>query len=149
MKIAIGSDHRGFKLKEALKSSLESSGHEVCDFGAQSGDSVDYPKYAKKVSDAVSNGRVRKGILICGSGLGMCMAANKVKGIRAALAREPRDAEITVRHNNANIVCIGADYTGKKYAEEIVEKFLNSEFEGGRHNRRIEFMMKLEDEDIE
>ncbi|MDA3792914.1 MAG: ribose 5-phosphate isomerase B [Elusimicrobia bacterium] len=145
MKIAIGSDHRGVKLKEVLKSFLESVGHTVDDLGPQSSDSVDYPVYAEKVGKSVSSGNSDKGIVICGSGIGASIASNKVKGIRAVLARSKKDAEMGVRHNNANVLCLGADETSDEDSEIIVKEFLKANFEGGRHKRRVDIMNRIEE----
>jgi ribose 5-phosphate isomerase B len=145
VKIAIGSDHRGVKLKEVLKSFLESVGHTVDDLGPQSSDSVDYPVYAEKVGKSVSSGNSDKGIVICGSGIGASIASNKVKGIRAVLARSKKDAEMGVRHNNANVLCLGADETSDEDSEIIVKEFLKANFEGGRHKRRVDIMNRIEE----
>ncbi len=145
MKIAIGSDHRGFQLKRGLKNLLNKIGHETEDMGPDTEDSVDYPIYAKKVADSVSSGKTVKGIVICGSGIGASIASNKVKGIRATLSRSINDAQMGVRHNNANILCLGADVTSGKKAAKIVREFLKAEFEGGRHQRRVDIITKIEE----
>ena len=144
MKIAIGSDHRGFKLKERITKYLISKGHEVSDEGTRSEGSSDYPVYAEKVGRRVAAGLSDKGVLVCGSGMGMCMAANKIKGVRSSLARNPDDARITVMHNDANVICLGSDGLPGEYAEKIIESFITAVFEGGRHARRVSQIGDLE-----
>lgn len=136
MKIAIGCDHAGVDLKRTLLDSVLKE-HEVTDVGTNSKESVDYPDIAKLVARAVACGEVESGILICGTGIGMAMAAGKVKGIRAARCSEPYSAEMSRTHNNANVLCFGARVIGSGMAEKIVEKWLSTPFEGGRHARRI------------
>ena len=136
MKIAIGCDHTGLDLKRALLDSILKE-HEVVDMGTNSKESVDYPDIAKEVAHAVVSGEVENGILICGTGIGMAMAAGKVKGIRAARCSEPYSAEMSRRHNDANILCFGARVIGSGMAEKIVEKWLSTPFDGGRHARRV------------
>ncbi len=140
MRIAIGSDHAGFGLKEALKGFLAETGHNVEDFGCRDTSSVDYPDFAFAVADAVAQGRCERGILICGSGIGMSMTANKVPGIRAALCHDVSGAELSRQHNDANILCLGGRVTGEDLARKIVSAYLTAEFEGGRHARRLEKM---------
>ena len=135
--IAVGADHAGVFLKNDIVKLLEKEGYEVKDFGTYSDESCDYPIYAKAVADAVASGLCEKGILVCGTGIGMSMAANKVKGIRAAVCSEAKSAEMTRRHNDANILCLGARIIEEKTAEELVKIFLSTEFEGGKHIRRI------------
>ena len=135
--IAVGADHAGVFLKNDIVKLLEKEGYEVKDFGTYSDESCDYPIYAKAVADAVASGLCEKGILVCGTGIGMSMAANKVKGIRAAVCSEAKSAEMTRRHNDANILCLGARIIDEKTAEELVKIFLSTEFEGGKHLRRI------------
>ena len=143
MKIAIGSDHGGFDLKdELIKTVLE--GHEVQDFGVFSAESVDYPDIAAPVCERVRSGEFEKGILICGTGLGMSIAANKVDGIRAAKCDDVYSAEMSRKHNDANVLCFGARVIGVERAKMIVKAWLASEFEGGRHLRRVEKIMALE-----
>ncbi len=137
MKIAIGSDHRGFRLKEHLKTFLSSRGFEVLDFGTHSEESFDYPDAAIPVGEAVTSGRADFGILICMTGIGMSIAANKVKGVRAALVTAVEFAELSRKHNNANVICLQGGYVDFKDAEEFVLRFLTTDFEGGRHLRRI------------
>lgn len=143
MKIAIGSDHRGFNYKAGLIKYLSKS-HKVKDFGTFSGDSCDYPDYAYKVGKAVSSKKFDRGILICGSGNGICIAANKVRGVRAALGYSPKAAEFSVRHNDANIICFSEDFPLANI-KKAVKKFLSSRFEAGRHLGRVEKMMKIEE----
>lgn len=141
MKIAIGSDHRGFPLKEELKKYFESKKIEFADFGTNSTDSVDYPDFAGKVGDAVTDGGFRFGVLICGSGIGVSMAANKHKGIRAVNATNNNMAEMARKHNDANVICFGSDFIDAQHAERFFEIFVSTEFEGGeRHERRIKKM---------
>jgi len=143
MRIAIGSDHRGFALKEALKEVLGDLGHEWVDFGCQ-GEEVDYPDIARPVAEAVAGGDFERGILICSNGIGMSIAANKVKGVRAALCHDSFAARLARQHNDATILCLGGWCIGRGVAEEIVRAFLGAEFEGGRHIRRIEKIKDME-----
>ena len=145
MKLAIGSDHGGFALKEAIKDYLLNNGYEVEDFGCFSEESVDYPDFALKVAKAVSCGEFERGILICGTGIGISIAANKVKGVRAALCHDGLTARLAKQHNNANILCMGGRTTGVETAKDIVDNWLNSEFEGGRHLRRINKIKDIEE----
>ena len=144
MRIAIGNDHVGVELKQHLVKYLEAQGHEVVNFGTDETASNNYPIYAEKVSRAVLSGGFDKGILICGTGLGISIAANKIKGIRCAVCSEPVSAELSRQHNNANIVAMGARMIGPVMAEAIVDKFLNTEFLGRRHQLRVDMMTKLE-----
>ena len=137
MRIAIGSDHAGFHLKEKIKNFLSSEGHDVVDFGANSADRSDYPDYAKKVAQDVSVGKSQFGILVCGSGFGMCISANRFKNVRAVVLRDVSEAEITRKHNDANIACLGERTTDLESAEKIVNAFLGTTFEGGRHETRV------------
>lgn len=143
--IAIGSDHGGVNLKETVKKFLGQKGLEYKDFGTNSTDSCDYPDYAKAVCDAVVSGECDKGILICGTGIGMSIAANKVKGIRAAHVTDTYSAAKTREHNNANVICLGERITGCDLALEIVKAYLDAEFLGGRHQTRVDKIMALED----
>ncbi|MEA3238848.1 MAG: ribose 5-phosphate isomerase B [Candidatus Bipolaricaulota bacterium] len=136
MKIAIGCDHTGVDLKRILLDSVLKE-HEVTDVGTNSKESVDYPDIAKLVARAVARGEVERGILICGTGIGMAMAAGKVKGIRAARCSEPYSTEMSRRHNDANVLCFGARVIGRGMAEKIVEKWLSTPFDGDRHARRV------------
>ncbi len=144
MRIAIGSDHRGFALKEALKELLAELGHEWVDFGCQTEEPVDYPDIARPLAEAVAAGEYERGILICGSGVGMSIAANKVKGIRAALCHDTFAGRLTRRHNDANVLCLGGWCIGRGVAEDIVRLFLSEDFEGGRHARRLEKIRGME-----
>ena len=138
MKYFIGTDHAGFEVKPFVIEYLKNKGIEVEDLGCYSSESVDYPDYAHKVAKAVLENPGTMGILICGSGIGMSLAANKHKGIRAALCHDYYTAEMARRHNNANILCFGARIVGKGEIESILEAWLTHEFEGGRHQRRVE-----------
>ena len=144
--IAIGSDHGGYLLKEEIKKHLKEKGYEFKDFGTDSTASCDYPVYAEKVCRAVQSGECEKGILICGTGIGMSMCANKCKGIRAAVCGDHFSAEFTRKHNNANVLCLGARVIGAGVAMQLVDIFLTTEYEGGRHEQRVEMMMQLENE---
>ncbi len=135
--IAIGADHAGVFMKNDLKKFIEDMGYEVKDFGTFTDESCDYPVYAKAVSEAVAKGDFEKGILVCGTGIGMSMAANKVKGIRAAVCTDPKSTEFTRRHNDANVLCLGARIIDEETAENLVRIFLTTEFEGGKHLKRI------------
>ena len=135
--IAIGADHAGVFMKNDLKKFIEDMGYEVKDFGTFTDESCDYPVYAKAVSEAVAKGDFEKGILVCGTGIGMSMAANKVKGIRAAVCTDPKSTEFKRRHNDANILCLGARIIDEETAENLVKIFLTTEFEGGKHLKRI------------
>ncbi|MGC8828128.1 MAG: ribose 5-phosphate isomerase B, partial [Anaerolineae bacterium] len=137
MRIAIGADHGGFWLKERVRAFLEAEGHEVHDFGTHSEDSVDYPDFAGKVARAVAAGTFDCGILICGTGIGMSIAANKVRGVRAAVCHEAYTARMARAHNNANILCMGGRVLGEGVALDVVRTFLATPFEGGRHARRV------------
>lgn len=138
MKIAIGSDHAGFEHKEVLKEWLTHNGYEVSDFGTHSLDSVDYPDFAHPVAEAVEKQDASLGVLLCGSGNGVAITANKHQGIRAALCWTEEIAALARQHNNANVVCIPARYVTQQQAEKILKIFLHTEFEGGRHSRRVE-----------
>lgn len=147
MKIAIGCDHGGFELKEYVKNYLvNDKGLEVVDFGTNSEESVDYPEYGKKVGEYVVNKECDCGIVICGTGIGISISANKVKGVRAALCTGIYEAKMTRLHNNANVLALGGRVVGKGLALEIVDTFLTTEYEGGRHDKRVEAMMKIEEE---
>ena len=145
MKIAIGSDHRGLDLKQKVIKLVTEAGQEYKDFGAYSEASVDYPNVAEVVGKAVASGKYEFGILICGTGIGMCIAANKVKGIRAALALTELMACRSRQHNNANILCLGAENDESQLAL-MINAFLTCQFEGGRHQRRVDEMTKMENE---
>ena len=135
--IALGSDHGGFDLKERVKAYLDREGIPYQDYGCHSKESCDYPVFGKAAAEAVASGVCEKGIVICTTGIGISIAANKVRGIRCALCSDPLAAEMTRRHNDANMLAIGAGFTGKNLAERMVEVFLSTDFEGGRHERRV------------
>ena len=137
MKISLGADHRGFRYKEIIKTLLAEKGIEVKDFGTSSHDSVDYPDFGRKAAEAVVRKETDYGIIVCGSGNGMMMVANKVKGIRAGLALNPEMAELARAHNDANILVLSEMFTPEDLLSEILNKFLNTNFEGGRHQRRV------------
>lgn len=137
MKIVMGSDHAGYELKEAVKAKLEGEGFEIIDVGCYSTESVDYPKYGHAVGKAVASGEADKGIAICGSGIGISIAANKVPGIRAALVTSVWQAEMTKMHNDANVLCMGGRVVDEQLAFEMVDAWLNAEFMGDKHLRRI------------
>ena len=144
MKIAVGCDHGGYELKEYILKVLEKLGHEYEDFGCYSLESCDYPDFGAAAAQAVAEGKCEMGIVVCTTGIGISIVANKVKGIRCAHCADSLQAEMTRRHNDANIMAIGAGFTGKNMAERMVEVFLNTEFEGGRHERRVNKIMELE-----
>ena len=137
MKLALGSDHAGFDLKEQLKAHLQSQGHEIEDFGCPTADSVDYPDFAHPVAEAIEAKKFDLGILMCGSGNGINMAANKHQGVRSALCWTTEIAEMARLHNNANVLALPARYISEELAKNITDTFLGNEFEGGRHERRI------------
>ena len=144
--IAIGNDHTGLQLKKEIIDCLHQNGYEVLDFGCNSFERVDYPEYAKKVAQAVLDGRCECGILICGTGVGISIAANKVNGIRAAVCSEPYSAVLSKRHNNTNILALGARVVGSELANMIVLEWLKAEFEGGRHQKRLDLITEMERE---
>jgi len=144
MIISMGCDHGGYLLKEHIKKYLTEQGHEIKDFGCHSLDSCDYPQFGAAAARAVTDGSCEKGIVICTSGIGISISANKVRGVRCALCHEPLSAEMTRRHNNANMLAMGAGVIGKNMAERIVEVFLATEFEGGRHERRVNILDAIE-----
>jgi len=131
-------------VKRRIHSLLEQMGHEVLDFGPDSSESVDYPDFAFQVAEAVSAGKVERGVLVCGTGIGMCIAANKVKGVRAAPCHDSITVEMSRRHNNANVLCLSADLLGEELIGRIVRLWLETEFEGGRHARRVEKITRYE-----
>ena len=144
MMIAIGSDHGGYALKEHVKAYLTAKGITCLDVGCDSTESCDYPIFGKAVGEAVASGKCEKGIVICTTGIGISISANKVKGIRAALCADSFTAEMTRRHNDANVLSMGAGIVGPNLADRIVDVFLTTEFEGGRHERRVNLMMDIE-----
>ena len=144
MKIALGCDHGGYDLKQHVIKVLEGLGHEIEDFGCHSKESCDYPDFGAAAARAVAEGSCDRGIVICTTGIGISITANKVKGVRCAHCADCLQAEMTRRHNDANMMAIGAGFTGPNMAGRMVEVFLSTEFEGGRHARRVEKMMALE-----
>lgn len=141
LKIAIGCDHGGFELKNELIGFLKDEGVEAIeDFGTFSKESTDYPVYAKKVGNAVAKGEFDRGILICGSGIGMSICANKIRGVRAVVCSEPVSAKYSRLHNNANVLCLGQRITGSLLAKEILKTWLETDFEGGRHQKRVDML---------
>src|SRR5262245_40043078 len=146
MKIAIGADHAGFALKDRIRQHLEQKGFQVMDEGTRSADSVDYPDYARLVAYDVSQNRADLGILVCGSGIGMAMAANKVAGIRAANVKSEYEAQMSREHNNANVLTLGGRILEEEAALRIVDRWLATPFAGGRHERRVEKMAAIERE---
>lgn len=142
--IAIGADHGGFELKEAVKKHLEERKIEYKDFGTYSGEAVDYPVIAKSVGEAVAKGEFECGILVCGTGIGMSIAANKVKGIRAACCSDTFSARFTKMHNNTNILCFGGRVIGAGLAIDVVDAYLDASFEGDRHEKRVNMIMEIE-----
>ena len=146
MKIAIAADHGGFELKDSMVEYIKSLGNEVVDLGTNSADYVDYPDYAKKVCEEIQQGNSDLGILICGTGIGMSLAANKFEGIRAACVSDVYSAKMSRNHNNANVLCIGARVIGDEVAKLIIKTFLENEFEAGRHQRRVDKIMAIEKE---
>lgn len=143
-KLAIGSDHAGFAMKEDLKKMLADLGYIVDDKGTFDTASCDYPDFAAAVARDVAAGNAAAGVIVCSTGIGVSMTANKVRGVRAALVHHAYEAEMTRRHNDANVLCLGANITGPAIAREAVKTFLNTDFEGGRHQRRIDKMMAVE-----
>ncbi len=138
MKIAVGNDHRGLGVKQRILGLMAELGHEVLDFGATSPSSADYPDSALHVGEAVGTGQADRGLLICATGHGMCIAANKVAGVRAANCRDMIDAELSRRHNDANVMCLSSDLIGEDLIDRMVRAWLVTEFEGGRHARRVD-----------
>ena len=147
MKIGIGNDHSALEMKKEIIAFLEEKGHQVDDYGTASEESCDYPIYGEIVARAVASGEVEQGILICGTGLGISLAANKVKGIRAAVCSEPFTAKMARAHNNCNILAFGARVVGAELAKMIVDTWLDTEFEGGRHQRRVDLIMEIENKE--
>lgn len=146
MKVAVGCDHGGFVLKDAVISTLEELGAQVVDMGTYSTESVDYPVYGKKVADAVANGECDLGVVMCGTGIGISIAANKIKGIRAAVVTDEFMAEMTRRHNNANIIALGGRVITPEKAKSLVKAWYTAKFEGGRHQKRIDMITQIENE---
>ena len=144
MKIAIGSDHVGIDMKKEIVNYLSELGYEVNDFGAYTSERTDYPIYGKKVADGVASGQYDAGVLICGTGIGISISANKVKGIRAAVCSEPYSAKLSKEHNNSNIIAFGSRVVGVDLAKMIVKEWLDAKYEGGRHSNRINMISKIE-----
>jgi len=144
MRIAIGTDHRGFSLRTNLVDLLHRLGHEVDDVGTYSPEAIDYPDVAAQVAGKVSRGEVERGILVCGTGLGMCIAANKFHGVRAAPCHDDITAELSRRHNDSNVLCLSADLLGERLIDRMIEIWLAAPFEGGRHQRRVQKITDLE-----
>lgn len=149
MKLAIASDHVGIELKPIIMDYVKELGHEIDDFGPNTTDRTDYPKYGKAVADAVASGEYDGGILICGTGVGISISANKVKGIRAVVCSEPYSAKLSKEHNNTNIVAFGSRVIGSELAKMIVKEWIEAEFEGGRHANRVDMIATLEDGEID
>lgn len=144
MKIAIGNDHVAVEMKKHITKYLTDKGYDVVNFGTDSEERTDYPIYGKKVADDVASGECEYGILICGTGVGISLAANKVKGIRAVVCSEPYSAKLSRQHNNTNILAFGARVIGTATAEMIVDEFLNAKFDGGRHSKRVDIISAIE-----
>lgn len=144
MKIAIGNDHSAVEMKREIEAHLKAKGYEVLNLGTDSSDSVDYPVYGEKVARAVTSGEAELGIAICGTGVGISLAANKVKGIRACVCSEPYTARLSRMHNNSNVLAFGARVVGSEMAKMITEEWLNAKYEGGRHQRRVDMIMDIE-----
>jgi len=149
LKVAIGSDHRGYAAKEKIKSMLTSKGYEVLDMGTNSPASCDYPDTAYPTCKTVTSGKAELGILLCGTGIGMSISANKVHGIRAACCHDELTAEMARRHNNANVLCLPADLIGEELTRRIVDVYLNTSFEGGRHERRLKRIAEYEMKEVQ
>lgn len=144
MRVFIGSDHRGFQVKSRLVAMLQKSGHDVTDKGTTGTESVDYPDFASDVAGAVSRGEADRGILVCGTGIGMAITANKFPGVRAATCPDEFTAEMSRRHNDVNVLCLSGDMIGERPIDHLLEIWLTTEFEGGRHARRLEKIHNLE-----
>ncbi len=146
MKIVIANDHAAVELKQEIASFIEELGHEVINIGTDSHDSCDYPEYGKKAADMVASGQADLGVLICGTGVGISLAANKVKGIRCGVCSEATTARLIRQHNNANMIAFGARIVGSELAKDIVQAFLSAEFMGGRHAARVDMISAIENE---
>jgi ribose 5-phosphate isomerase B len=140
MRIVIASDHAGFELKEHVKSQLQNAGHDVVDVGPASDESTDYPRYARPAAQLVAEGDAERGVLVCGSGVGVSIVANKVPGVRAVNAHDPEEVTLARAHNDVNVVTLSGRRIDSETADEIVQAFLDGEFEGGRHSRRVELI---------
>lgn len=148
MKISIASDHRGVHIKGRLVQSLKSTGFEVCDEGTETDQAVDYPDYAQRVAQKISDGNADRGILICGTGIGMSIAANKFQGVRAATCYDEVMVEMSRRHNNVNVLCLPGDMIGDRPVDELVLMWLQTEFDGGRHEVRVQKISEIEQEQL-
>ena len=146
MKIAMGNDHAAVEMKQEIMAYLREKGYEVLNLGTDSSESCDYPLYGEKVGQAVASGEADLGIAICGTGIGISLAANKVPGIRAAVCSEPYSAKLSRMHNDTNVLCFGARVVGTELAKMIVDEWLSAEFLGGRHQRRVDMIMAIEKE---
>ena len=144
MRVVIGSDHAGFHLKETLKSWMQAEGYDVTDVGTHSDERVDYPAFGEQVARTVISGGADRGVAVCGSGQGICMAANKVHGVRAGVIRDTQDAEMTRRHNDANVACFGEKVTDADDAIDALRTFLTTDFDGGRHADRVEQLDEID-----
>ncbi len=144
MKLAIGADHRGLEVCQHVVKRLRDEGHETVVYGCAAGESCDYPDNAWLVGRAVADGKVDRGLLFCGSGIGMCIAANKIKGVRAALVHDDLAAEMSRSHNDSNVLCVSADMLGVRLIDKILERWLHTAFEGGRHARRVRKIEAIE-----
>jgi len=149
MKIAIGNDHTALEMKLEIKAYLESKGHEIINMGTDSGESSDYPVYGEKAALAVTSGEADLGIVICGTGVGISIAANKVRGIRAVVCSEPYSAMLSRQHNDSNMLAFGARVVGPEMAKMIVDAWLDTTYEGGRHQKRVDFIMDIERRNFE
>lgn len=147
--IALGADHAGYELKNLLKESLLSIGYDVIDFGTNSGDSVDYPDFGRAVAEALADGRAGRGLLVCGTGIGISIAANRFPAVRAALCRSALDAQSAREHNDANVLALGARITGVEAAKDCLQEFLSTEFDGGRHVARVDKLSELVQREVE
>ncbi|NLE77526.1 MAG: ribose 5-phosphate isomerase B [Chloroflexi bacterium] len=146
MRIAIGSDHAGYQLKELVGQWLTDLGHEVRDFGTQGSESTDYPRYGRLVAEAVAEGEAERGVLVCGTGIGMSITANKVPGVRAAVCHDAFTTRLCRAHNDANVLCLGARVLGEGVVQDLLPLFLDTPFEGGRHTRRLGLICALEED---
>lgn len=144
MKVSVGSDHRGIEQRAAIVKAVEINGHEAVDFGTHEEDSVDYPDIVAPVARSIADGQSQRGILICGTGIGVSIAANKIKGVRAAVCHDLRTAELSRLHNDANVLCMPADTLSADQMAEIIKLWLSTDFEGGRHQRRVDKIHELE-----
>lgn len=145
MRIGVGNDHAAVELREIIIKYLKNAGHEVFEFGAKEGEKCDYPVPGRDVAEAIAAGKLDKGVLICGTGIGISLAANKVPGIRAAVCSEPYSAKMASLHNNAQIIAFGARVVGSEMAKMIVDTFLSTEYEGGRHQNRLDIITEIEE----